>query len=99
MTVPNGDPPATGWPVIIFNHGYIAPAEYRTTERYVAYTDGFSRNGYIVFKPDYRGNGKSEGIAQGSYYSPGYTIDVLNALSSIKKYPGVIEPGSPLMIE
>ena len=37
MTVPNGPKPATGWPAIIFNHGYIPPAQYRTTERYVAY--------------------------------------------------------------
>ena len=29
---------------------------YRTTERYVAYVDGFARNGYIVFRPDYRGH-------------------------------------------
>ncbi len=77
------------WPVIIFNHGYIPPKQYVTTERYIAYLDAFARDGYIVFKPDYRGNGKSEGAAQGSYYSPGYTVDVLNALSSVKKYPGV----------
>ena len=25
MTVPNGEKPATGWPAIIFNHGYIPP--------------------------------------------------------------------------
>ncbi len=77
-----------GWPVIIFNHGYIPPTQYRTTERYVAYVDAFAKNGYIVFKPDYRGNGSSEGQPEGSYYSPAYTVDVLNALSSVKKYPG-----------
>jgi uncharacterized protein len=94
LTVPHGDPsagsgqgkPATGWPVIIFNHGFIPPAEYRTTERYIAYTDGFSRNGYIVFRSDYRGHGSSEGKAEGGYGNNGYTIDVLNALASIKKY-------------
>lgn len=87
LTVPEGEKPDTGWPVVIFNHGYIPPAEYRTTERYIAYTDAFSRSGYIVFKPDYRGNGNSEGNPEGAYYSPAYTIDVLNALSSLKKYP------------
>jgi len=86
LTVPQGDKPKTGWPVIIFNHGYIPPAEYRTTERYIAYTDAFSRNGYIVFRPDYRGHGNSEGNPEGAYYSPAYTIDVLNAVSSMKKY-------------
>lgn len=86
LTVPQGQKPKTGWPVIIFNHGYIPPAEYRTTERYVAYTDAFSRNGYIVFRPDYRGHGSSEGNPEGAYYSPAYTIDVLNALASLKHY-------------
>jgi dipeptidyl aminopeptidase/acylaminoacyl peptidase len=87
LTVPNGPKPATGWPVIIFNHGYIPPAQYRTTERYVAYVDAFARNGYIVFKSDYRGHGNSEGWASGGYGSPAYTIDVLNALASLKRYP------------
>ena len=31
MTVPNGPKPPTGWPAIIFNHGYIPPNIYRTT--------------------------------------------------------------------
>src|SRR3989344_6107573 len=86
LTIPNGEKPKTGWPVIIFNHGYIPPAEYRTTERYIAYTDGFSQNGYIVFRSDYRGHGDSEGTATGSYGSNGYTIDILNAVASMKKY-------------
>lgn len=89
LTVPNGTPPPSGWPAIVFNHGYIPPAEYRTTERYVAYTDGFSRNGYILLRPDYRGHGNSEGEATGGYGSNAYTIDVLNALASLKKYKGV----------
>ena len=87
LTVPNGTPPATGWPAIIFNHGYIPPEQYRTTERYVAYVDGFARNGYIVFRPDYRGHDQSEGNASGGYGSPDYTIDVLNATASLKRYP------------
>ena len=83
LTVPRGERPESGWPVIVFNHGYIPPSQYRTTERYVAYVDGFARSGYIVFRPDYRGHGNSEGTATGSYGSPDYTIDVLNAVSSI----------------
>lgn len=86
LTVPQGEKPKNGWPVIIFNHGYIPPAEYRTTERYIAYTDAFSTNGYIVFKSDYRGHGNSEGNPEGAYYSPAYTIDVLNAVATMKKY-------------
>ncbi len=86
LTVPNGAKPNNGFPVIIFNHGYIPPAAYRTTERYVDYVDAFARNGYVVFKPDYRGHGNSEGIASGGYGSPDYTIDVLHALATLKQY-------------
>ena len=49
---------------MIFNHGYIPPDVYRTTERYIAYVDGFARSGYIVFRSDYRGHGSSEGEAK-----------------------------------
>ncbi|OGE25273.1 peptidase [Candidatus Daviesbacteria bacterium RIFCSPHIGHO2_02_FULL_39_12] len=86
LTIPQGTKPKNGWPVIIFNHGFIPPEQYRTTERYVAYVDAFARNGYIVFKSDYRGHGNSEGKAEGGYGSNAYTIDVLNALSSMTKY-------------
>ncbi len=89
LTVPQGEKPKTGWPVIIFNHGYIQPEQYQTTEKYIAYTDAFSRNGYIIFRSDYRGHGSSEGKPEGAYYSPAYTIDILNAVSSIKKYKDV----------
>ncbi|MBI2049524.1 S9 family peptidase [Candidatus Roizmanbacteria bacterium] len=86
LTVPNTEKPVTGWPVVIFNHGYIPPTEYRTTERYIAYTDAFSRQGYIVFRPDYRGHGNSEGAPSGAYGSNDYTIDVLNAVASVKRH-------------
>ncbi|MBI4926445.1 MAG: alpha/beta fold hydrolase, partial [Anaerolineae bacterium] len=88
LTVPFGDPPPTGWPVVIFNHGYIPPDQYRTTERYVAYVDGFARAGYIVLRSDYRGHGDSQGTASGGYSTPDYTVDVLNAVASIKRFPG-----------
>ena len=87
LTVPQGEKPAEGFPVVIFNHGYIAPDLYRTTERYVAYVDAFARNGYIVVKSDYRGHGSSEGRAESAYGNPGYVIDVLNALASAQRYP------------
>ena len=87
LTVPNGEKPPTGWPVVIFNHGYIPPAQYRTTERYVAYVDWLARSGYIVFRSDYRGHANSEGIATGAYGSPNYVVDVLNAVASMKRYP------------
>lgn len=87
MTIPNGEPPPGGWPVIVFNHGYIPPSQYRPTERYIAYVNGFAVHGYIVLRPDYRGHGDSEGVARGAYSTPDYTIDVLNAVASIQRYP------------
>jgi len=87
LTVPTGPKPQDGWSVIIFNHGYIAPENYNDNSMYTAYEDAFARNGYIVFRPDYRGYGQSEGDAQGGYDAPDYTIDVLNAVASIKQYP------------
>ncbi len=87
LTIPRGEKPATGWPIIVFNHGYIPPDQYRTTERYVAYVDGFARNGYIVIRPDYRGHGDSEGEPANAYDTPAYTIDVLNAMVSAQRLP------------
>jgi len=87
LTKPIGKMPPTGWPAIVFNHGYIAPDVYRTTERYIAYVDNLARHGYIVFKIDYRGHDRSEGQATGAYGDPGYTDDVLNAVSALQAFP------------
>jgi uncharacterized protein len=87
LTRPFGPRPPTGFPVILFNHGYIPPAEYRTTHRYLDYVDYFARAGYMVFRSDYRGHGNSEGPPGGAYSNPGYTIDVLNALAAVKTLP------------
>ena len=87
LTVPWGEAPETGWPSIVFNHGYIAPDVYKTTERYIAYVDSLARSGYIVFRIDYRGHDRSDGQATGAYGHPGYTIDVLNAAAALKQFP------------
>ncbi len=87
LTVPSGDMPETGWPAIVFNHGYIPPEVYRTTERYVAYVDLLARSGYIVYKIDYRGHDQSDGEPTGTYGNPGYTEDVLNAVAALKSFP------------
>ncbi len=89
LTVPIGDPPATGWPAIAFNHGFIPPDVYRTTERYVAYVDRIAQAGYVVLRSDYRGHDQSEGEATGAYGSPGYVVDVLNGVAALKRYPSV----------
>ena len=86
LSVPAGKMPASGWPVVLFVHGYIEPAIYQGTERYEAFVDAIASAGYIVFRPDLRGHGDSEGVAYGAYGDPGYTIDVLNAVASIKTF-------------
>ena len=89
LTIPIGQRPGSGFPAIIFNHGYIIPQLYTADGNYIAYVDALARNGFVVFKPDYRGNGKSEGISGSSYFSSNYDVDDLNALSSIAKYKDV----------
>jgi fermentation-respiration switch protein FrsA (DUF1100 family) len=89
LTIPDGEMPPGGWPAIVFNHGYIPPPEYRTTERYILYVNSLASSGYVVFRIDYRGHDRSEGVAAGAYSDPGYTVDVLNAVASLKRFPQV----------
>ena len=89
LTVPNGEAPEGGFPAIVFNHGYIPPNVYRTTERYIAYVDQLARAGYVVFRIDYRGHDQSEGEATGAYGNPGYQHDVMNAVASLQQFPDV----------
>jgi dipeptidyl aminopeptidase/acylaminoacyl peptidase len=85
LTVPNEEAPENGYPAIVFNHGYIPPNQYSTTEKYVAYVDNLARNGFVVFKIDLRGHGESGGIPNGSYFSNGYTVDAIHALKALQK--------------
>jgi dipeptidyl aminopeptidase/acylaminoacyl peptidase len=91
LAIPSGEPPEGGFKAIVFNHGYIPPASYRTTERYTAYFDYLASSGFVVFKIDYRGHGESEGEPSGSYFSPGYTIDSIAALKSLQMMD-IIDP-------
>jgi dipeptidyl aminopeptidase/acylaminoacyl peptidase len=91
LTIPFGDIPEGGFKAIVFNHGYIPPDSYVTTERYVAYVDALAQSGFVVFKIDLRGHGESEGEPMGSYFSPSYTIDAISALRSLQQM-GIIDP-------
>ena len=84
-TVPSSPPPENGFPAIIFLHGHLDPETYETTQRYVAYQDGFAKSGFVTFKPDLRGHGESEGQAVASNFSDGYVVDALNLLSSLQQ--------------
>jgi dipeptidyl aminopeptidase/acylaminoacyl peptidase len=91
LTIPFGDVPEGGFKAIVFNHGYIPPNSYVTTERYVAYVDALALSGFVVFKIDLRGHGDSEGEPAGSYFSPAYTIDAISALRSLQRMD-IIDP-------
>jgi dipeptidyl aminopeptidase/acylaminoacyl peptidase len=47
--------------------------------------EALTRHGYAVIKPDYRGQGRSPGVAEGAYYSDAYVIDVLSLVTAIKQ--------------
>lgn len=86
MSVPDKPKPLAGWPVIILNHGYINPSNYVTNgPEYRQFIAAFTAAGYVVIKPDFRGHGKSQGVAEGGHFSPAYAYDVLNLISSIKQ--------------
>jgi len=84
LTQPVGKKPESGWPAVVFIHGYIPPSQYQTLVNYSSYVDFLARNGFVVFKIDLRGHGKSEGEPGGGYYSSDYVIDVLNAYSALQ---------------
>ncbi len=72
------------FPVIIFCKGFIKVDEYQTDWQYNRYVDYLAKEGFIVFKPDYRGHDRSEGKAE-IIFESGYAIDVLNAIEAVKQ--------------
>ena len=91
LTIPLGLQPAKGFPAVVFVHGYIPPAQYSTTKSYAGYQATLARSGFITFKPDLRGHGRSEGSGN-AHFSEVFTLDVLSAISFLKNTPEV-DPG------
>jgi hypothetical protein len=85
MNVPKGVSPDSGWPVVVVNHGYIAPEEYSTENSYINTSAYYANQGFLVMKPDYRGHGESEGEADGVLARINYAVDVLNLIAGINK--------------
>lgn len=87
MNVPKTSPPPDGFPVIIVNHGYIAPEVYSTTQSYRNISDYYAQNGYLVLKPDYRGHGNSEAGKGRVLNRVNYAVDVLNLIAAANSIP------------
>jgi uncharacterized membrane protein/uncharacterized membrane protein YbhN (UPF0104 family)/dienelactone hydrolase len=86
MNIPTSKMPENGFPVVIINHGFIEPKDYSTIDSYKSITDYFSEKGYLVLKPDYRGNGNSE-TEDTALMRFAYPVDVLNLIESLKSIP------------
>jgi uncharacterized protein len=87
MTLPNTPAPADGYPVLILCHGYYNPLYYATEKSYLGDMEFYSRAGFAVIKPDYRGQGLSlaEGRPEGAYYSMAYNTDVISLIAAVKQ--------------
>jgi dipeptidyl aminopeptidase/acylaminoacyl peptidase len=89
LTVPLAERPEKGFPAIVFVHGYIPPEQYSTTGDYPTYQATLARAGFVTFKPDLRGHGRSEGEPVSAHFSEKYVVDVLNAIAHMKQHPDI----------
>lgn len=87
---PAAEPPAQGFPVLILLHGYMHPQSYMTDLSYTSDMRYYAQNGFMVIKPDLRGQGESfkAGRADSAYYSMSYNTDVLSLISAIRQTNG-----------
>jgi uncharacterized protein len=82
MNIPRGLGP---FPVVIMDHGYFKPAEYKTGDGTSRAADAFARGGYLTIAPDYRCYAGSQCGANPFYI--GYAIDVLNLIAQVSSVP------------
>jgi len=86
MNVPKDAPPTSGFPVLILNHGLIAPPLYTTGRGSKREQDFFANHGYITIHPDYRGHASSSpNTAVHHDFYVGYAEDVLALLDAIER--------------
>ncbi len=86
LNIPKSPRPKDGYPVVIIAHGYIDPKQYNTVTSYRATGDYFASQGYLVLKPDYRGNANSQ-VDNTALMRFAYPVDVMTLLSSVKNIP------------
>lgn len=76
VDIPASPPPISGYPVLIFTHGYVGIEEaptfhfsYTDKSMYAELIDAYVDAGFIVLTPGYRGHGVANGIqAEGIDY-------------------------------
>ncbi len=78
MNIPHGIGP---FPVVILDHGFFKPSEYKTGDGTIRAADNFVRYGYLTLAPDYRCYGGSQ--CGSNPFDVGYAIDVLNLIGSL----------------
>jgi dipeptidyl aminopeptidase/acylaminoacyl peptidase len=98
---PAGERPETGWPVLLFNHGYHPnPPDYgrieggvnsRPGDYYRGTAQAFVDNGYVVVTPDYRGHNDSEGAdyTRHALAVHWYTRDAIAAYFGLASLDGI----------
>ncbi len=85
MNIPQGEGP---FPIIVLNHGYYSPTEFKSGDGTRNIADILVPEGYITLASDYRGHGNSENDSGNrGGHRPEYAIDVLNLIASIKNIP------------
>jgi dipeptidyl aminopeptidase/acylaminoacyl peptidase len=87
MSVPSSAKPKNGYPVVMLNHGYIPPKEYSTINSYIRVYSYFASNGFIVFKPDYRGFAGSQEGDSNILTRINYIYDVIYLLNGLNSIP------------
>ena len=82
MNIPRGIGP---FPVVVLDHGYFPPAQYKSGDGTNPSADVFARNGYLTIASDYRCYGGSQCGA--NPFDIGYAIDVLNLIADLPSLP------------
>ena len=87
MFLPSTNKPTNGYPSVVLCHGYTNPSSYITTANYIDDMLFYAQKGFVVIKPDYRGQGVSlnNGQADSGYYSMSYNTDVMSLISALKQ--------------
>ncbi len=82
MHIPNGAGP---FPVVILDHGYFKPTEFKSGDGTIRAADAFARHGYLTLAPDYRCYAGSQ--CGSNPIEVGFAIDVLNLIASLSSLP------------